>query len=199
MARWIPMTVIAITTSGRRAVAGLCLGGAVAVLSGCGGGSATAPAEVVTVTVTPTVTVKVTPKPTAVATRARTARSDVVGRKFDLGTIVRVENDGGVPVIILDRWTARRVSDSRLASGGVKIRVHSDQPYQNLNRKVTYRVPVAQGAVFTYSHCVAIDQPPVKRSSTLEAFARLQDPEKLILLTLDHKGQAYKAQNDPAC
>lgn len=199
MARWISMTVIAVTTSGRRAVAGLCLGGAVAMLSGCGGEPATAPTEVVTVTVTPTVTVKVAPRPTAVATRARTAKSDVVGRKFDLGTIRRVENDNGVPVIILDRWTARRVSDSRLASEGVEIRVHSDQPYQNLNSEVTYRVPVAQGAVFTYRHCVDSDQPPVKKSSTLEDFARLQDPEKVILLTLDPKGQAYRAQNDPAC
>lgn len=39
--------------------------------------------------------------------------SGVVDRKFDLGTIVRLENDGRVSAIILDRWTADGVADSR--------------------------------------------------------------------------------------
>jgi len=153
---------------------------------------------VVTVTTTPTVTA--TASPSTLATRAAgTAKSDVVGRKFDLGTIVRVQDDGGVPVIIFDRWTAEGVTDSTLAAKGVPIHVHSDAPYQNHNNKITYRIPVAQGAVFTYAHCVAIDQPPLTRSSTLDEFARLQDSEKVVLLTIDAKGQAVKAQNDPAC
>jgi hypothetical protein len=210
------MRINATTTSGRRLdathgrcltvaslrclTAGLCAGTAVALLSGCAGGSSITREQVVTVTRTPTVTVRVTPPATTVATtRAGTARSDVVGRKFDLGTIVRVENDGGVPVIILDRWTAQGVSDSTLAARGVPIRVHSDAPYQNHNSKVTYRVPVAQGAIFTYSHCVAIDQPPTQKASTLNDFARLQNPETVVLLTINPQGQAYKAQNDPAC
>jgi hypothetical protein len=33
----------------------------------------------------------------------------------------------------------------------------------------------------------------------LDEFARLQDSEKVVLLTIDAKGQAVKAQNDPAC
>jgi len=77
--------------------------------------------------------------------------------------------------------------------------VHSDAPYENLNNKITYRTPVAQGAVFTYRHCVAIDQPPELRSSTLDEFARLPSSEKVVLLTLDPEGQAVKAENDPAC
>jgi hypothetical protein len=202
------MRINATTTSGRRLsatpgrllTAGLSAGTAAALLSGCAGGASTTQEQVVTVTRTPTVTVRAAQPATTVATtRAGTARSDVVGRKFDLGTIVRVENDGGVPVIILDRWTAQGVSDSTLATQGVPIRVHSDAPYQNHNSKVTYRVPVAQGAIFTYSHCVAIDRPPAQKSSTLNDFARLQDPEKVVLLTIDPQGQAYKAQNDPAC
>ena len=70
-----------------------------------------------TVTTTPTVTASVASTTRATATTpGSTAKSDVVGRKFDLGTIVRVQNDGGVPVIILDRWTAYGVTDSTLAA-----------------------------------------------------------------------------------
>jgi hypothetical protein len=184
--------------SGHRVAAGLCLTAAATLLSGCGGSSTGTP-EVVTVTVTPTRTTTVTPKKTVATTAANTAESDDVGRKFDLGTIVSVQNTGGIPVIILDRWTAQGVSDSTLAAVGVPIHVHSDAPYQNLNSKVTYRIPVAPGAVFTYRHCVAIDSPPEQRSSTLNEFARLQDAEKVVLLTLNPRGQVVEAQNDPAC
>ena len=154
----------------------------------------------VTVTITPTVTATVAPPTTSVAsTAAGTAKSDVVGRKFDLGTIVRVQNDGGVPVIILDRWTARGVPDSLLAAHGVAIHLHSDAPYENFNNQITYRIPVAHGAIFTYMHCVAIDQPPVLRASTLDEFTRLRDPERVVLLSIDPMGQAVTVQNDPAC
>ena len=204
------MSIIAVSSSRRWMVAstaraiipdaltGLCLAGAVMLLSGCGDGASTGPGSVVTVTTTPTVTASAAPR-TVATTAAGTAKSDVIGRKFDLGTIVRVQNDGGVPVIILDRWTARGVADSTLADSGVPIHVHSDAPYYNVNNKITYRIPVAPGAIFTYTHCVAIDQPSVVRSSTLDEFARLPDAEKVVLLSLDHQGQAVKAQNDPAC
>jgi hypothetical protein len=49
----------------------------------------------------------------------------VVGSKLDLETIVSVENDGGMPVVILDRWTVRGVADSALAAGSVWIGVPS--------------------------------------------------------------------------
>ena len=179
-----------------RAVAGLCLAAAATLLSACGGG-ANGPDSVVTVTITPTVTAGAA-RPTA-TTRPNTVKSDVMGRSYDLGTIVSVQNDQGVPVIVFDRWTAKGVSDSALAAHGVPVHVHSDAPYENLNNKITYRIPVAQGAVFTYRHCVAIDQPPELRSSTLDEFARLPSSEKVVLLTLDPEGQAVKAENDPAC
>ena len=194
------MTIIAITTPGHRTVVGLCLGVTLALLSGCGGGSSTAPEPAVTVTTTPTVRLSSTPPSATPTTTSKVkVKSDVVGRRFDLGTIVKVENENGVPVIILDRWTARGVSDSKLAANGIPVHVHSDAPYENLNSRITYRIPVAQGAIFTYAHCVAIDQPPSRKSSTLNDFTRLKDPEKVVLLNLDPKGQAYKAQNDPAC
>lgn len=195
------MTTFAFTPSAHRASTSLGLAMAAALLSGCGAGSSTAPGAVVTVTTTPTVTASAArPRATPTTTkRAGVVRSDVVGRDFDLGTIVSVEDEGGVPVIIFDRWTAQGVSDSTLAAEGVPMGVHSDAPYQNLNSRVTYRIPVAEGAIFTHKHCVAVDQPPAQKSSTLKEFTRLPDSENVMLLTLDPEGQVSRAQNDPAC
>ena len=196
------MTSIAFTSPLGRVAAALPLSVAVALLSACGGGTT---AEVPVVTVTPAATASSAP-PTATATstspvadQVTAPKSDVVGRKFDLGTIVSVKDDGDVPVIIFDRWTARGVPDSTLAVQGMSLGVHADSPYQNLNSRITYRIPVAQGAMFTYRHCLAADQPPEQKSSTLRDFARLQNPEKVTLLTLDQHGRVFSAQNDPAC
>lgn len=173
---------------------------AAVLLTGCGGGSSTTQGPAVTVTITPTVTASGAPAPgPATITNPSVTKSDVVGRKFDLGTIVKVEQVGGLQVIIFDRWTAKGVADSKLAASGVPIAVHSDAPYENQNSKTTFRIPVVAGAIFTYNHCVAVDQPAQQRSSTLEEFAGLQPTEKVILLTLDPRGQVFQAQNDPAC
>lgn len=173
---------------------------AAVLLTGCGGGSSTAQGPAVTVTITPTVTASGAPAPgPATITNTGVTKSDVVGRKFDLGTIVKVEQEGGLQVIIFDRWTAKGVADSKLAASGVPIAVHSDAPYENQNSKTTFRIPVVAGAIFTYNHCVAVDQPAQQRSSTLEEFAGLQPTERIILLTLDPRGQVFQAQNDPAC
>jgi len=194
------MSIIAGAAGAGRATAGLCLTAAVGVLSGCGGAGTTGPETVVTVTVTPTVTAKAAP-PTApvTSTPTGTAKSDVVGRKFDLGTIVRVKRQSGVSVIILDRWTAQGVSDSRLAANGIRLPVHSDTRFENLNNNVTYRIPVAPDAVFTHAHCVDVSQPAVREPSSLRDFTRLRHPEKIVLLTLDPQGRAVKVRNDPAC
>lgn len=189
------MTIVAFAPSAHSAVVRVSLALAVALLSGCAGGdagSSTAQAPVVIVPAAPTVTGPPT-------TKVSLARSDVVGRRFDLGTIVKVEDVSGVPVITFDRWTARGVADSVLAAEGVPIDLHSDARYQNLNSRITYRIPVAEGALFTYRHCLAVDQPPAQKPSTLEEFARLQNPDKVVLLTLDQNGRVFSAQNDPAC
>lgn len=199
------MTIKTRTTSGHRKRAGLCLGAAVVVLevvvlSGCGGGNTAVQEPAVTVTTTPTVTVTLArPTPTVAATTTGSPRSDVAGRRFDLGTIVRVKDEGGVPVIIFNRWSARDVRDSTVAAKGLTLRVHSDAPYVDRNAEVTYQIPVALGATFTYAHCISIDQPARRESSTLKKFTRLQDPENLVLLTLDRQGRATRARNDPAC
>jgi len=195
------MTLIGFMPCPHRAVNGLALALAATVLSGCGGGagSSEGQAAVVTVTVTPTVTATVAPPPTTATRKAGIAKSDVTGRGFDLGTIVSVVDRDGLPVIVFDRWTVRGVEDAAVADRGVSMGVHSDAPYQNLNSKITYRIPVAEGARFTYRHCVAVGQPLTQKSSTVEDFARLPDKEQVILLTLNQHGQVFSAQNDPAC
>lgn len=185
-----------------RWLTGICVAAAVVVLSGCGSKAPTTPENVVTVTVTPTITATATrPSATAVptSTAVGTAKSDVVGRQFDLGTIVAVEKENGVTVLVFDRWTARGVSGSTVASEGVPMRAHSDAPFDNKNTRITYRIPVAPGALFTYQHCVAVDQPAEKKTSTLTDFQNLPDSEKVILVSLDTKGQVVEAKNDPAC
>ena len=204
------MRITGFSPSAHRAIIGLPLTLVAVLSSGCGSGAgpstAQGPTPTVTatpaVTATPTVTAEVSPQAaTATSAKRRTglSKSDVAGRKFDLGTIVTVEDAGGTPVIIFDRWTVRGVADTTLASRGMSIGAHSDAPYQNLNNKITYRIPVAEGARFSYRHCVAVGQPLTQKSSTVEDFARLPDKEQVILLTLNQHGQVFSAQNDPAC
>jgi len=189
------MTIIAFRLPIHRSAAALCASMTVALLTGCAGGSSTGQDPGVTVTATSTVTASGTPTTSEVGN----PKSDDVGRTFDLGTIVKVVQDGEVPVIIFDRWTARGVKDSTLAANGVPMGIHSDARFENQNSRTTFRIPVVDGAIFNYSHCVAIDQPVQQRSATLEEFARLKSPENVILLTLDPKGRVTKAQNDAAC
>jgi aminoglycoside/choline kinase family phosphotransferase len=81
----------------------------------------------------------------------------------------------------------------------VPIRVHSDAPYENLNTRTTFRVPVAPEATFTYHHCVSVDQPMQSRSVTLPQLAALDRSEGVVLLRLDDRGRVTRADNDPAC
>ena len=96
-------------TSGHRKKAGLRLGAGVVVglmaLSGCGGGSTTDQLPALTVTTTPTVTVTLARPAPPVAATTGNPKSDDVGRRFDLGTIVGVQDVGQVPVIIFNRWS----------------------------------------------------------------------------------------------
>ena len=125
--------------------------------------------------------------------------SDVVGRSYDLGTIVDVTSSGGTPVIVLDRWTVTGTPDSEVAAKGVPIRVHADAPYENQNVRTTFRVPVAPEATFTYHHCVSVDQPMQSRSVTLQQLAALDRSEGVILLRLDDQGRVVAADNIPGC
>ena len=174
------------------------------LLSACGGGESPPAGAPVTVTVTPTVTVTLPSTPSSPSTSpgsspAADVHSDVVGRSYDLGTIVDVTSSSGTPVIVLDRWTVTGTPDSEVAANGVPIRVHADAPYENQNTRTTFRVPVAPEATFTYHHCVSVDQPMQSRSVTLQQLAALDRSEGVILLQLDDRGRAIRADNDPAC
>ncbi len=170
-------------------------------LSACGSGDSQPSGAPVTVTVTPTVTATAAPGSSSGSPSGSPSavHSDVVGRAYDLGTIVHVTSATGTPVVVLDRWTVRGTPDSTLARDGVPIRVHSDAPYENLNTRTTFRIPVAPGATFTYHHCVAVDQPMRSRPATLPELAHLQRSEAVVLLRLDASGRLTRAENDPAC
>ena len=169
-----------------------------AALPACGSGDSQPSGAPVTVTVTPTVTATALPGSPSVSP-STDVHSDVVGRTYDLGTIVDVTGAAGTPVVVLDRWTVRGTSDSTLARDGVPVRVHSDAPYENQNTRSTFRIPVAPGATFTYHHCVAVDQPMQSRPATLPQLAHLHRGEDIVLLRLDASGRLARAENDPAC
>jgi hypothetical protein len=174
------------------------------LLSACGAGDSPSAGAPVTVTVTPTVTVTLPSTPSSPSTSpgsspAADVHSDVVGRSYDLGTIVDVTSSSGTPVIVLDRWTVTGTPDGEVAAHGVPIRVHTDAPYENQNTRTTFRVPVAPEATFTYHHCVSVDQPMQSRSVTLKQLAALDRSEGVILLRLDDRGRATRVDNDPAC
>ncbi len=125
--------------------------------------------------------------------------SDVVGRNFDLGTIVGVEQEQGVDVVVLDRWTAYGVSDEQLAANGVELTPHTEVRFQNQNNVSTYRIPVAPEPTFSRQECVSPAEPPEITESSLEEFTELEPPSDIVLVVLDGQGRLTEAYNDPAC
>ena len=143
-----------------RVVAGLAAVSALA-LAGCGGSPKNAD---VTVTVTPTVTAKAAP---AKKTPAPTATSDVKGRAFDYGTVTKVGTVAGTTVIELDRWTWKGLDDAKLAQQGVPTKPFRGKvPYENQNDKLTYSIPVVDGARILVHHCIAATVGAPARPST---------------------------------
>ena len=66
----------------------------------------------------------------------------------------------GVEVIELDRWTWKSLADAKLATDGVPTAPFKGAvPYTNQNTKLTFTIPVADGARILVSHCIAADQP----------------------------------------
>jgi len=65
-----------------------------------------------------------------------------------LGTIVRVENHGGVPVITFGRRTVRAGAESALATRAASIGVYCDTPQVSLNKDHGPH-PLVPGAIFT--------------------------------------------------
>lgn len=171
--------------------------------SGCGSGNGTdaaAPQQAVTVTVRPTVTAAPTEaSSSSTAATPPTLKSDVKGRVFDLGTVTDVRTEKGVEVITLDRWTWKGLDDAKLATSGVTVQPFKGTPYVNQNDKLTYDIPLVEGARILHHHCVAADQPLQTKSIVAKDLATLADRENLVLVKLDDRGRLVAADNLPGC
>jgi hypothetical protein len=178
----------------RTGMLALLCAGPVALLSACGGSPPAT--QDVTVTVTPTVTASGPAKPAT----PTVPRSDVKGRKFDFGTVVSAKKVAGVIVLELDRWTWKGLDDAKLAQQGVPVGPFKGPvPYTNQNARLTYTIPVVDGARVLQHHCVSADQPVQTKSVSADQLAGLPDRENTVLVTLDGEGRATAAENIAGC
>ena len=169
------------------AVAGLALA---PVLAGCAGGGSGG-----------------TPAPSGPAagdsptTSAAALKSSDVGRAYDFGVITAVEKVQGTYVVVLDRWTVKKLPDATLAARGIPVARYSvaKSPYVNQNTHATFRIPVVETPLVLYRHCVAPDQPLQARSATLAELAHADKNDRLVVVGLDSKGWLVSAQNLPGC
>jgi hypothetical protein len=166
-------------------------------LAGCGGD--TQPGGNVTVTVTPTVTASSASKPKP-APKPAAPTSDDKGRAFEYGTVTKSSKVGDTTVLEIDRWTWKGLDDTKLAQSGVPTTpFKGKEPYTNQNAKLTYTVPVADGARVLVHHCVAADEPLQTKSVDAAALADLPARENTVLFKLDDKGWLVSADNIPGC
>ena len=171
---------------------------ATALLSGCGSGTPGSGGNV-TVTVTPTVTAKV-PSASKTSSAPKPPTSDVKGRNYDFGVVTKTGTIGGVSYLELDRWTWKKLDDATLAKSGVPTGPFVGAvPYTNQNARLTYTIPIADGARILYHHCIAIDQPLQTKSVDAAALKGLADRENTVLVQIDDKGAATTVQNIPGC
>ena len=124
--------------------------------------------------------------------------SDDAGRAYDLGTIDGLEDRDGMKVAVLDRFTAKGVPDSEIAAHGLQIKPFTDPPFENLGR-TKYRIPVAADATFVYHHCIAANQPVQSTSTDLAHMSSLGEPEDIVVVVLNEKGEMTHAENEPGC
>ncbi len=170
-------------------------------LSACG---AEAPREVV-VTVTGTPSGAAPPSspapPSTVAGRVKAPTSDVKGRAFDFGLVTGVKREGGVDVLVLDRWTDPKVKDAVVAKHGLRVtswKVGSNR-YVNQNAKKTFDIPIAEGATFLLHHCVAAGEPLQTRSVSATELADAPDSDRLLLVRVDKDGWGTSGETFAGC
>jgi hypothetical protein len=170
---------------------------AAALLAGCGTNAGSG--GDVTVTVTPTVTAT-GPGAGKTSTAPKAPTSDVKGRGYDFGVVTKTGTVRGVAYLELDRWTWTKLADAKLATDGVPTAPFKGAvPYENQNAKLTYTIPIADGARILYHHCIAIDQPLQTKSVDLAGLMGLADRENTVLVQLDANGAATTVQNIPGC
>jgi hypothetical protein len=183
----------------RRCTAGAATVAAALALGACGG-SGSGAGDPVTVTVTPTVGGDRSSSSTTTSAAPKRPSSDVVGRRYDYGTVTEVSKVATTTVVELDRWTWKGLDDAKLAQQGVPTGPFKGKvPYTNQNTRTTFTIPVVDGARVLYNHCVAFDQPLQTKSVTVEDLAHLADREQTVLVQLDDQGRLTSAQNIPGC
>jgi hypothetical protein len=186
------------TTTGLRGI--VAAGAACLLLGACGSGT---PSGRVTVTVTPTVTANgssASASSSRPAAAAKPPTSDDKGRTYDFGAVVKASTVRGVHVLELDRFTWKGLDDAKLAVQGVPLKPFKGAvPYENVNTKLTYTLPVAGGAAILYHHCLAADQPLQTKSVQPSELVGLAERENTVLVRLDSNGWVVAADNVPGC
>ncbi len=168
------------------------------LLSACGSDAPPSSTGDVTVTITPTVTAK--PSSSSEPAAPKVPTSDVKGRNFDFGVVTKVSEVAGTAVLELDRWTWTKLDDAKLAKTGVPTSPFKGKvPYENQNAKLTFTIPVADGARILYHHCIAADQPLQTKSVEATKLKGLANRENTVLVQLDTSGRATSIQNIPGC
>jgi hypothetical protein len=141
--------------------------------------------------------------PPASSTTAPSAalKSADVGRSYDFGVITAIDTVDGTDVVVLDRWTVKKLSDAKLAAHGIPIARYraAKRPYINQNTKVTFRIPVTDSPLVVYRHCVAANEPLQAKSATLADLAHAGKNDRLVVVGLDAHGWLVSAQNLPGC
>lgn len=156
---------------------------------------------VVTVTGSPTPAASSRPAPSGSATTTVVPTSEVTGRAYDFGLVVRTRPVGGTDVLVIDRWTDPKVPDATLARNGLAVvpwDVGSSR-YVNQNSKVTFDIPVREGATFLLHHCVAKGEPLQTRSVSATELAAAPEPDRLLLVELDRDGWATGGETLAGC
>ncbi len=183
--------------------AGACAAAVVGVLAACGSSSGGA-----TSASSPTTGTSDTPTKSTPSTTTKPASSDAVstvkGRAHDAGTIVATKSAGGLTVLVLDRWSVKGLSDSKLASDGVPVAPHTDTRYYDQNKGKTYTVPVNPSAPIVENECVKgpKGQPPTMTSTPVSLSSFLKSSKRsstVVLLTYDDSGRLARLDTDPAC
>ena len=142
------------------------------------------------------------PTPSSTASgRVKAPTSDVKGRAFDFGMVTGVKREGGVDVLVLDRWTDPKVKDSVVAKHGLRVtswKVGSNR-YVNQNAKKTFDIPVAKGATFLLHHCVSAGEPLQTRSVSARELAEAPDSDRLLLVRIDADGWGTSGETFAGC
>lgn len=160
------------------------------------------PIPEVVVTVTSSASTSTSPS-TATSPSATPAAvtSDVEGRDFDFGVVLRAEKEDGTDVLVVDRWTDPKVDDAVLAKKGLPVESWDlgSKRFVNQNTKKTFDVPVREGASFLLNHCVAAGEPLQTKSVSATELADAPEADRLVLLELDDAGYATAGETFAGC